>query len=183
METEINWEKAVQTEILKRDNRAAHFLEHIFGVTEYLITDASSLRDFQDSEDIQVIRQQVFKTYEYPIQKHHLSMPLWELLDELERYFVKARSHQNAPATETSQRELAIEYFFDQVLGVGNICITDTYALGDFVNFDDPISTEIVDEQTYRVYGTRLTREHYEMPFWKLLDELEENCLGSELEE
>jgi hypothetical protein len=180
MKTEINF---VFTEISKRDSWARHLLEHVFNITEYLITDFSSLRDFQDSEDIQVIRQQVFKTYGYPIQKHHLSMPLWKLLDELERYFVKARSHQNAPATETSQRELAIEYFFDQVLGVGNIYLTDAYALADFVNLDDPISTEIVNEQTYRVYGTRLTREHYEMPFWKLLDELEENCLGSELEE
>jgi hypothetical protein len=180
METKI---KFVYTEISKRDSRARHLLQHVCKITEYLITDFSSLRDFQDSDDLQIIRQQVFKTYGFPIQKHHLSMPLWKLLDELERYFVKARSNQNALATETSQRELATEYFFDQVFGIGSIYLTDAYALGDFVNLDDPISTEIVGEQTYHVYGTRLTREHYEMPFWKLLDELEENCLRSELEE
>jgi hypothetical protein len=175
--------KFVHTEISKRGSWARHLLEHVFKITEYLITDFSSLRDFQDSDDIQDIRQKTFETYGFPLQKHHLSMPLWKLLNELERYFVKARSNQNAPATETSQRELAIEYFLDQVFGVGTTYLTDTYALGDFVNLDDPISTEIVGEQTYRVYGTRLTHEHYEMPFWKLLDELEENCLGSELEE
>ena len=183
METKINWDLAVQTEILKRDNWAAHFLEHVFGITEYLITDASSLTDFQDSGDIEAIRQTTFKIYGFPLQKHHFSLPLWKLLDELERYFVKARSNENAPATESSQHELAIEYFFDQVFGLGNFSLTDAFTLGDFVDVDDPISTKIVGEKTYRVYGTRITREHYEMPFWKLLDELEENCLGSELEE
>ena len=110
-------------------------------------------------------------------------MPLWKLLDELERYFVKARSNQNAATTETTQRELATEYFFDQVFGVGTMYLTDTFELGDFVNIDDPISTKIIGEKTYHVYGTHLTSEHYEMPLWKLIDELEANCLESELEE
>jgi hypothetical protein len=183
METKINWDSVVRTEILKREGRAAHFIKHVFDISEFWLTDDSCLSDFQKSDNIQEIRNRTVEAFGYPLQPHHFSMPLWKLLDELERYFVKVRSHQNAPATETSQRELAIEYFLDQVFGVGTTYLTDTYALGDFVNLDDPISTEIVGEQTYCVYGTRLTHEHYEMPFWKLLDELEENCLGSELEE
>jgi hypothetical protein len=183
METKIDWDSVVRTEILKREGRAAHFIKHVFDISEFWLTDDSCLSDFKKSDDTQEIRNRTVEAFGYPLQQHHFSLPLWMLLDELERYFKKARVNKLAPQTEVLERLNAIGYFCDQVLGVRPIYLTDAFTLGDFVNLDDPNSTEIVGEQTYRVYGTRLTREHYEMPFWKLLDELEENCLRSELAE
>jgi hypothetical protein len=183
METKINWDSVIRTEIVKREGRAAHFIKHVFDISEFWLTDDSCLSDFQRSDDIQEIRNRTVEAFGYPLQPHHFSLPLWKLLDELERYFKKARVNKLAPQTEVLERLNAIGYFCDQVLGVGTVYLTDAFALGDFVNLDDPVCTEIVGEQTYCVYGTRLTHEHYEMPFWKLLDELEGNCLRSELEE
>ena len=84
MEAKVSRTPADQTEISQRHNWASHFLEHVFGITEYVITDLSILSDFQDSDDTEDIRQTTFKIYGFTLQKHHFSMRLWKLLDELE---------------------------------------------------------------------------------------------------
>jgi hypothetical protein len=89
----------------------------------------------------------------------------------------------STPQVEISKRYNALEYFIREGLGLSGAFVTDESTINDFLLPKDEDARQIIVEQIYRVYGTRLESKHKQMPLWKLLDKLEENCLKSELDE
>ncbi len=89
----------------------------------------------------------------------------------------------SAPTTEIAKRYNALEYFIREGLGLSGVLVTDESKLSHFLLSKDADKNKMIVEQIYRVYGTRLEPKHEQMPLWELLDELEENCLRSELDE
>ncbi len=75
-----------------------------------------------------------------------------------------------APATQTEQRQVALERFLREVLGLPWAFVSDESHLADF---DGVLTREELMERCLGVYGLRLEPHHFSMPIWQVLDELE----------
>jgi hypothetical protein len=88
----------------------------------------------------------------------------------------------STPQVEIAKRYNALEYFIREGLGLSGALVTDESKLSHFLLPKNADANQMIVERIYRVYGTRLEPKHEQMPLWELLDELEENCLRSEIE-
>jgi hypothetical protein len=180
METKIDWDSVVTTEIDKRNTWASSFLKRVFDIEESWQSDEARITDFfQESDTQDTVRLRTVRQIGFLLFEHHFSIPFWQLLDEVDLFFKKVRPKRGSPETEILQNENAIDYFLEHVFEVGAY-INDLITLGDHINTNDRVLTEIIENRIYRVYGTRMMLKHYELPIWKLIEELEANCLQSE---
>ena len=75
-----------------------------------------------------------------------------------------------APATQTEQRQVALERFLREVLGLPWAFVSDDSHLSDF---DGVLTRDELTERCLSAYGLRLEPQHFSMPIWRVLDELE----------
>ena len=74
------------------------------------------------------------------------------------------------PATQTEQRQVALERFLREVLGLPWAFVSDDSHLSDF---DGVLTRDELTERCLSAYGLRLEPQHFSMPIWRVLDELE----------
>lgn len=75
-----------------------------------------------------------------------------------------------AQATQTEQRQVALDRFLNDVLGLPWAFVSDESHLSDF---DGVLPREALIERCRALYGLRLEVRHFSMPIWRVLDELE----------
>lgn len=69
---------------------------------------------------------------------------------------------------EMEKRQKIAKDFYDRVLDLDEhpLIVTDEASFYDIYMGDDPEAIDII----YKEYGVTLSRENFQMPFWKMLD-------------
>ncbi len=78
---------------------------------------------------------------------------------------------KSAVQTEILQRTNAADYFFRKVLNleISEYFVSDKSSLADF----DADDTQGIIDRIHQLYGTHIKNQHYRIPLWELLNELE----------
>jgi hypothetical protein len=84
-------EVASRVEIDKRATTVTHFVQNIRGLPWAMLTDHSSLSDFDGVADDQELVSRVRWLYGFRLQEHHFDIPLWTLLDGIEQHQMKGK--------------------------------------------------------------------------------------------
>ncbi len=80
------------------------------------------------------------------------------------------RTPRFADAAETEQRQRVLTRFLNDVLGLPWAFVSDESHLSDF---DGVLSREELISRCRAVYGVTLEAQHFSIPIWRVLDELE----------
>jgi hypothetical protein len=84
-------EFASRVEINKRADVAKHFVQNVLGLPWAMLTDHSSLSDFDGVAEYLELVARVHRTYGFRLQEHHFDIPLWTLLDAIEQHQTKGK--------------------------------------------------------------------------------------------
>jgi hypothetical protein len=84
-------EFASRVEVQKREVTATYFIQNVLGLPWAMLTDHSSLSDFDGVAEFQELVARVRRTYGFRLQEHHFDIPLWTLLDAIEQHQTKGK--------------------------------------------------------------------------------------------
>jgi hypothetical protein len=84
-------EFASRVEIQKREVAATRFIQDVLELPWAMLTDHSSLSNFDGIAEFQELVARVHRTYGFRLQEHHFDIPLWTLLDAIEQHQTKGK--------------------------------------------------------------------------------------------
>ena len=82
-----------RVEIQKREDKAIYFVQNILHLPWAMLTDHSSLSDFDGIAEFQEMVARVHRVYGFRLEEHHFDIPLWALLDATEQDESKGKSN------------------------------------------------------------------------------------------